>query len=131
MIFTFALPGFVQAFDFVVIANQEVPADSLSKHDIKKIYLGKKKTWENGQPIELVTMVSGDVHESFLNTIVKKTSTQFTYYWKELLFTGRGVEPKSFSNSAGVAEYVAKTKGAIGYVAPDTSPEGVKVLEVQ
>jgi ABC-type phosphate transport system substrate-binding protein len=39
--------------------------------------------------------------------------------------------PKTLRSDADVVAYVAKTKGAVGYVAAGTSVEGAKVLEVK
>jgi len=39
--------------------------------------------------------------------------------------------PKTLASDAEMAEYVAKTKGAIGYVSASATAAGVKVLEVK
>jgi ABC-type phosphate transport system substrate-binding protein len=39
--------------------------------------------------------------------------------------------PKSFGKDAEVVAYVAKTKGAIGYVSADADTAGVKVLDLK
>jgi hypothetical protein len=39
--------------------------------------------------------------------------------------------PKQLGSDADVASYVAKTKGAIGYVGPATETPDTKVLEVK
>jgi ABC-type phosphate transport system substrate-binding protein len=39
--------------------------------------------------------------------------------------------PKSVANDAEVVSYVAKTKGAVGYVSAAASTDGVKTLEVK
>src|SRR5262249_19074039 len=44
--------------------------------------------------------------------------------------TGKGSVPKSAGSDAEIAAYVAKTRGAIGYVSVDTSVQGVKTLMI-
>jgi hypothetical protein len=39
--------------------------------------------------------------------------------------------PKTFATDAEVISYVAKTKGAVGYIAAGTQAAGVKQLEVK
>jgi ABC-type phosphate transport system substrate-binding protein len=39
--------------------------------------------------------------------------------------------PKSFGSDAEVAAYVAKTKGAIGYVGAGVGGDGVKTIDVK
>jgi TonB family protein len=47
-----------------------------------------------------------------------------------LLFTGRGSEPKVLGSDSEVVAYVARTRGAIGYVSGAASVEGVKTLAI-
>jgi TonB family protein len=51
-------------------------------------------------------------------------------YYQGLVFTGKGSMPKQLSSDAEVVDYVAHTKGAIGYVSPTSSTDGVKSLVV-
>jgi hypothetical protein len=44
--------------------------------------------------------------------------------------TGKVSMPKAFNSDAEVIAYVAKTRGAIGYVSASAGTEGVKVLDV-
>ncbi len=74
---------------------------------------------------------AGATHEAFLKEYVGKTDAALGTYFRTLVFTGKASMPKSLASDAEVVAYVAKTKGAIGYVASSTKPEGVKVLEVK
>jgi TonB family protein len=47
------------------------------------------------------------------------------------VFTGRGSTPKETASDADTVAYVARTKGAIGYVSGGASTEGVKILRIQ
>jgi ABC-type phosphate transport system substrate-binding protein len=47
------------------------------------------------------------------------------------VFSGKGLMPKAVASDSDVAAYVAKTKGAIGYVSADADTNGVKTLEVK
>jgi ABC-type phosphate transport system substrate-binding protein len=115
-----------EAGEVVVICNKSVPADSLSKDEIKKIYLGKKTAWDNGQKINFVTLKAKEVHDLFLKEIINKTATQFKTYWKKMVFTGKGTIPKDFDTEANLIAYVAATEGAIGYISSGTKADGVK-----
>ena len=74
---------------------------------------------------------SGAVHETFCKDYIGKTPQQFDSYWKKLTFTGQGTPPKKMESDAAMIDYVAKTKGAIGYVSAGAATEGVKVLQVK
>ncbi len=97
------------------IANLSVDVDALSKSEVKKIFLGDKKVWDNGNAIILVTMKENDTHNEFLKKYVKRSSMQFKRFWRNKVFLGQGDTPKSFSNEEEMIEYLKQTTGAIGY----------------
>ena len=109
-------PAMAYTGDVVVICNASVNVDSLSRRDIKNIFLGKNTRWEDGQKISFVTLACGDEHDAFLKHYVGKTSSQFNNFWKKKAFTGKGKIPQSFTAPEELIDYVMKTPGAIGYV---------------
>ena len=109
--------------DVVIIVNKNVADKSISKKDLKDIFLNKKSKWSNGKKVIPVTLKSGDIHKSFLKNYVSKTASQFSKYWKKLVFTGKAKAPKTFKNEKEMLAYVAKTPGAIGYVSSKTAKD--------
>ncbi len=105
-----------EAMDVVIVANKDVKETELTKKDIQTIFLGKKAKWGDKSKIVIVTQGKGKTHVSFLKNLVSKTSAQFANYWKKLVFTGKGKMPKSFKTEKDLLTFVAKTKGAVGYV---------------
>ena len=105
--------------------------DSVSKKELKKILLGKSKKWDNGDKVIIVTLESGDVHDAFLKSYAKKTSKQFTNYWRKMVFSGKGKMPKSFASEAELISFVAANSGAIGYIGSGTAHDGTKELKVE
>ena len=114
----------------VVIANKNVPADSVSADSIKDIYLGNKGSWNNGQKVVFVTLKSGEANDTFMQKYVSKSSSQFNSYWKKMVFTGKGSFPKAFDSDDEMVKYISVTDGAIGYVSPGTNTNGVKTINV-
>jgi TonB family protein len=51
-------------------------------------------------------------------------------YYRSLVFTGKGSMPKTLHSDEEVVAYVARTRGAIGYVSPSSPVDGVKTLAV-
>jgi ABC-type phosphate transport system substrate-binding protein len=119
------------AADFKVIANAGVKADSISTDDLKAIFLATKNTFSDGSHAEPVWAKGGTVHDEFLKQYVGKTDAALGTYYRSLVFTGKASMPKSFATDDEVTAYVAKTKGAIGYVSGSANPEGVKTLDVK
>jgi ABC-type phosphate transport system substrate-binding protein len=124
-------PALSMASDAVVIANGDVTASSLGADDIKKIFLGKKTTWDNGNKIVLVVQDRTATGDAFLKAYVKKTASQYDNYWKKQVFTGKGKAPQSFSSDKEIADYVAQTPGAIGYVSAGFGTGNAKTISVQ
>jgi len=95
------------------------------------IFLGKKTVWDNGEKIVPVILRSGASHEAFLKDVVEKTSAQFSTYWKQYAFWGKGKEPKSFDSESDLVKYVSETKGAVGYADDAALSSSVKVLIIE
>jgi len=119
-----------QASDVKVIANSSVSASAVSADDLKDVFLENTDSVA-GSHVEPVLLKGGPVHEAFLHAYVGKADSVLETYYRSLVFSGKGSMPKAFSSDAEVVAYVAKTKGAIGYVSSATDTAGVKVLSVK
>lgn len=109
-------PVRTEAADFVLVVNNKNPVESMNRSDVKKIFLGKKTFWPDGQGIDVLLQVEGDIHRSFVFDILNKSPRQLALYWKQALFSGTGVPPKQLPDSRSVKEAVALNPQAIGYV---------------
>ena len=119
----------VSAADVQVIANNSVAAD-LSAADVKEIFLGAKDS-VSGTAVVPVLASGGPTHEAFLKAYVGKSDQALRNHFKSLVFTGKGAMPKAFASDDDVVAYVAKTKGAVGYVDAGAATSGVKTLQVR
>jgi hypothetical protein len=113
-----------------IIANSSVKSDSISADDLKGVFLEEKDSLA-GSHVEPVLEKGGAAHEAFVKEYLDKNDSALQTYYRSLVFTGKGSMPKSVGSDAEAVAYVAKTKGAIGYVASGASAEGVKTLEVK
>ena len=117
--------------DLKIIANSGVAASTISAEELKGIFLATRTSLSDGSRVEPVLEKTGDTHRAFLKAYMGRTESALETYYRSLVFTGKGLMPKSFASDAEVVAYVAKTKGAIGYVSAGASTGGVKTLEVQ
>ncbi|MGA2118808.1 MAG: hypothetical protein ABSH56_29155 [Bryobacteraceae bacterium] len=117
--------------DLKVIANSSVGASSVSADDLKGVFLATKTSLSDGSHVEPVLLKGGPTHEAFLKEYVGKTDAAFETYYRSLVFTGKASMPKALASDGDVVAYVAKTKGAIGYVGAGAATAGVKTLEVK
>jgi ABC-type phosphate transport system substrate-binding protein len=121
----------LQGADFKVIANSSVGASEASADDLKAVFLGTKSSLGDGSRVTPVLEKGGTAHDAFLSKCIGKTDSALTAYYRSLVFTGKGSMPKTLASDAEVAEYVSKTKGAIGYVSASAATPGVKTVEVK
>lgn len=123
--------GHAEGEEILVIVNSGVAQGDISAKDLSNMFLGKKSSWDGGMKAVPVTLESGDAHEKFLKLYIKKSSSQFSTFWKQAVFTGQGIPPKSVSSEADVVKFVSENPGAVGYILPSTPHDGVKILAVK
>jgi TonB family protein len=117
------------AADVKIIANPSVQADSITVTELRSIFLEDKRSLNDGSHVEPVLAKSGEAHEAFLQYIGKSDDALRTHY-RSLVFTGTGTMPKFLDSDTEIVNYVAKNKGAIGYVNGDFPTERVKVVPI-
>ena len=123
-----ALPA---AENLKVIANLSVPESSISSDELKGVFLMTKTSLHDGTHVEPVLLKGGAAHASFVKEYLGKTDSALETYYRSLVFTGKASMPKILASDAEVEAYVAKTKGAVGYVSASAAGAGVKTLEVK
>ena len=129
-VFFAALAG-ASGAEVKLIANPTVGASEISADELKGVFLLTKTSLKDGSKVEPVLEKSGAVHEAFLKEYVGKSDSALQTYYRSLVFTGKASIPKEVASDADVVSFVAKTKGAIGYVSASTEAAGVKVLTVK
>ncbi|MDM8551569.1 hypothetical protein QUF72_15890 [Desulfobacterales bacterium HSG2] len=121
--------------DVVIIANRNVPENTLSRKEIKEIFLAKRVRWGDHSRIHAATVRDAGIHKMFLKQHLNKSHAKWKLYWKRMVFTGRGVPPISFDTEAEMLAYIAETEGAVGYVLSgeiqDESEASVKIIRIR
>jgi ABC-type phosphate transport system substrate-binding protein len=116
---------------FKVIVHEENPVLTISKEHVTRLFLKKDLCWVNGTkalPVDQET--DSPVRDSFSQEIIGRNAASVSSYWQQLVFSGRGLPPAMRASDEEVVEFVKAHPGAIGYVARDTTVDGVKVVEV-
>ena len=104
--------------------------NTISESDISRAFLGKLKTYGDGQAIEAVNSKAGTASRGeFEKLVLKKSAAQVKAYWSKRLFTGKGKPLKELASDAEVLSYVAATPNAIGYVDAASVDSSVKVIK--
>lgn len=117
--------------DIYIIANRSVPVDEIRVQEIKEIFLGLNTTWNDKLLIKPMVLSLDPMYSEFLEKYAKKSKSQYKYWWRNMVFTGRGLLPKYRKTEENIIQIVAKTEGAIGFVSSAINNENVKTLSVK
>ena len=117
----------VQA-EIFIIANRSVPVNDIKLQEIREIYLGFKTNWNDLLQVKPVVLSAEPLHSEFLSEYTNKTKSQYKYYWRNIVFTGKGFLPKFGKTEEAVILIVSQTRGAIGFVSFEVNTEDVKTL---
>jgi TonB family protein len=122
--------GSLQAFagNVRIIANPSVKAETVSASELKSVFLEERL--HDGTHVEPVLSKGGPAHAAFLKEYLGLNDNALQNYYRSLVFTGKGSMPKILHSDEEVVAYVAKTRGAIGYVSSTATVSGVKTLAV-
>jgi len=112
-----------------IIANPSVQAESISAAEVKSVFLEERHSLRDGTHVEPV-LSGGPAHTAFLKEFLGHSDDTLQEYYRALVFTGKGLMPKALRSDEEVVAYVARTRGAIGYVSATAAVEGVKTLTV-
>ena len=114
--------------EVAVIVNKDNTVE-LSKGKIKRVFLKKIKTYENGQKISVASLKAGHpVSTQFNSYVLGKTASKLKAYWSKLTFTGKA-KPMDYVDTS--EEMISKVKAdpnMIAYIDASKVTEDVRVL---
>ncbi|MEZ7492115.1 phosphate ABC transporter substrate-binding protein [Pseudoalteromonas distincta] len=122
-----SLCSFGALAEVAVIVNLS-NANALDAETIKKIYLGKAKSFDNGNKVNPATQNGTAIADEFNSKVVGKSSSQLNAYWSKLVFTGKGTPPEKFDSDQAVIDFVAANGDSIGYIDSSKATDKVKVI---
>jgi len=113
----------------VVIVVHPSNTSTFDKSTIKKIFLGKKKSFSNGRPtILLSSPPSSTATEEFNKKVIGKSSNQVNAYWSKMIFTGKGTPPQEMPSTNDIISVIAANPDAIGYIDASAVTDAVKIV---
>jgi TonB family protein len=120
----------VAGSDVKVIPKPTVTTDFNSSVDLKRISLIQDKKMKVVSVDEQVLQKRGAVHDTFCRQFLDRDGEEIRIYYHGVVFTGKGSMPREVNSDEEMISYVARTRGAIGYVSGGANIDGVKVLFV-
>ena len=115
-----------------VVVHRTNAAESVSRRQLSELYLKKVTRWPDGSTVVPVEPPETSVTRAyFLSEVLGKSAFAVKAFWNKRVFAGRDTPPVEKRSDEEVVAFVRSTPGAIGYVAPTSPIEGVKVLPVK
>jgi ABC-type phosphate transport system substrate-binding protein len=114
--------------EVTLVAHADVPADTLSRRQVERIYLGKTTRWEGGLSVQPVLFQGEPTHETFVREMLGRSPESFSVYWKRMVFTGKGRPPQAFEDPEALRAHVRETPGAIGFLPAGADVADLKVI---
>lgn len=117
---------------FQVIVHYKNPNESIELKKMKKIFLGKVKTWPKSKnKIALVDLPDDSpAKKAFAEKILGKSAEYMSAHWQKQIFGARGKAPKKVSSDQEAIQVIAQDSDAVGYVPGSTelSEPNIKLL---
>ena len=117
---------------FVVIVNEANPVKSLTRAELRRIFMKQSRMWSHGEAMVPVDWDSTHyLRAVFCRDVLNRSVREMAEYWVQQSMT-RGLTPPSTQRSArAIVRFVAGVPGAISYVQPSELGEGVRVVPVK
>ena len=126
---SFLLASMGALADIAVVVHPDSGIDSLTQDQVQRIFLGKTKTFPNGQQAVPINQDEGRaIRDDFNEKVCSKDSGQYRAYWSQLIFTGKGTPPKDGGDDAAVKALVAKNPSIVSYIDASQVDGSVKVV---
>lgn len=110
-----------------VVVNSENPLKDISLEDLRKIYTGEMRKWENGSPVVPVMGPEGSAeNRAFLSTVCSTDEKGLKTLWT----SQKGVPPSMIEKNEWILRFVFSNPGAIAFHPSDASMQQVKVIRV-
>ena len=105
------------AADMAIIVNPNSAVTKVSSDEVKRLYLGKTKSLDDGTRLNPIDHVDGSaIKQEFYDKVVGKPLDRIKVYWSRLTFSGHGRPPETLGDSAKIKAWVAGNSDAIGYI---------------
>lgn len=122
-----ALPG---RGELVVVAADAFPARSLSREEVKRIYLGRKLFVEDQKLTPLDYLGATEAKAAFTRTVVGMDPGQFDSYWLKTVFSSGLVPPRKVRTLDEILETLDSVPGSVAYMFAGDLPGGNSGLRV-
>lgn len=119
--------GPLASAELVIIVHPGGP-DSITKQQVRNIYLNRSSQMPDGQRAVAFELPSGNsMRDEFNELITERSDAWLQSFWSRQVLTGKGQPPTEVSSVSGMKSVVSSTLGAIGYLDSTLVDDSVKV----
>src|SRR5262249_42189770 len=120
------------AADVAVAVHRDVPVDTLSMAELRRLVLGDREFWPGSVRVTLLIRAPvAHERDVILKTVCQMTEAQFRQHWIGKVFRAdTAVAPKIVYSSEMAVDMVNRIPGAITFVDGSAPPRGMKLLKI-
>ena len=127
-----ALPGRSQERDVAVVVNPKNSVANLSVSDLRRLFMGEKRTWPGGQPVRLFVRAPGTPERTVLLKLTAMSEDDYKQHWTSQVFRGEAqAAPVTLPSNGMQKEAVSTFPGALVLVSEQDVKDGMKVVKIE
>jgi hypothetical protein len=125
-------PAAAQSIDVAVVVNSQNPVDNLSASELRKIFVGEKRSWASGTPIRLFVRASGAHERTVLLKLLNMSESEYKQYWTARVFRGEAqAEPVALFSNGMQKEAIGIYPGAVVLMNIQDVKPGMKIVRLE
>ena len=113
--------------NMLVITNVSNTMQQLTKEELRKIYLKKRRFWKETKLNPLNFPPNNQHRQHFEKDILNMSAEKLDTYWMKQHYQGHR-PPYRVESVKSMILFVKKVKGAIGYIPENQLEKGVKII---
>ena len=115
--------------DLAIIGHPDFDTGALNIKNVKKLFLGERKSFPNGLHATPVNHVAGSPDRiQFFSSVLGMSESGHRRNWKRKISVNAGSFPVELGSHNEVLRTIAKTPGGISYIDANKVDDTVKVL---
>lgn len=127
-----AAPTAPSAGDIAIVVRPDVPIDTLTFAEVRKLFLGERQFWpKNVRVTLLIRAPVAHEREVVLRSIYQMSEAQFRQYWISKVFRADvSAGPKIVYSSEMATELVGAIPGAVTFMEAAKVPKELKIVKI-
>jgi ABC-type phosphate transport system substrate-binding protein len=124
--------GAAFAGHIAIVVRPDVPVDSLTFAELRRLMLGDRQFWASNLKVTLLVRAPGArEREVVLKSVYQMSEAQFRQYWIAKVFRAEAASgPRVVYSNETAAELTSAIPGAVAFVDAAQVPKGLKVLKI-